>query len=1296
VEIADQPSAEDLLGQVKISGATLKGYKNSFGGTKIHLERAITSEIVRWAKEPISEDNLAVLLDQAGMGKTVVAQDVLLGLEKEGVVVLSIKADEISGIINTRTLQERLGLPDTIERVLSRLATTNQVVLLIDQIDALSLSLAHDQTSLNVLLERIARVRQLLPSVKIIISCRIFDFNNDPRLSNLSVNKNFRLSPLTVDEIKAVLGQIDVQYENLERATKTLLQTPLHLDLFARVAVEITAETSSGRLPANLQGLNSLQDLYAGLWRYVICKHDPRAPRIAARERALKLIAEQMDAKQEVAVPKSLITSANDDELTKAAQWLASQGILIESKNSWNLLHQTFFDYCYAKNFVESGASLYEMVKSGEQGLFLRSQIVHILNYWRGINQTEYLRELFSFLTSTEIRFHLRDHILRWFGALPAPTEDEWLIAHRFLHSDEGERLHWCMRGNVGWFKHLKPNFSHALKSNDDPKIDNEVFPFLNFIFDRESSEIIEMVRPFLGRNEVWNKRIRSLFWNVKNWQGETLKFFEEVFKLMPEAERRDFYEINLIAKTDPKAVCRMIRTALEEEVEQIEEDNESFSLMSFRSDLEHLNGSSVIEALELVSERESEYFLREMLPWLERVLQLSKEPDESSFYFRSDLLSSGLDYTAYVVLWQIAKSFRTALINVAKADRRVFLEFIERLKTLRYDTAQRLLAQAFEQSPEEYASEALEFLVTDNRRLMLGAKEAFDSRQLIRAIVPYLNQQQAARLENAILALPKFIGFPYPKYPRYSFLQQFYLMNGFLPEKLTDYGKKYHAELQRKFPDIIISESPSLSEGGFVGSPISDEVIGKMSDRAWLSAFRKYSKGFRHEEFLKGGAEQLSSVLAREVKAQPERFYALAMRAPLDIDSAYITAFINGLADSFAPAEILHEVVRRFSAIKNEKTARATASALEKRAKENLPDDLLDILEAKTRGTAGEDEEWWRREEKQNKRNYDTLNDSPYTSYLNSNRGAIFRAVMRVLDARNKTESKQRKWEILKFTAATGSIALKAGVIEELLYLFNDEPEKSVILFEELINQSPILLFTHYALEFIYWTTPTYFKKMENFIEVAMTSEYESVQERAATLACLAPLYKQISEDAEASKHANDLANKAKNSGNPACRRGAVNVYASNLNDRNIRPLSIAGLTSMLGDSDEQVKRKMSRVFYNADDSQFYDLQPFIELYAESKFSDDVERDLAEFLWKYGNLTPEWSLSIIKTILRTRKTDNQFSRDGEYYVRLVLQIYKMPIVSTVTRRQALDLFDDLMRHFTYDASRILNEWDSR
>ena len=53
------------------------------------------------------------------------------------------------------------------------------VMILVDQLDALSLTLSRDQTTLSILLSTIARLRNV-KRVRILTSCRTFDLHNDP------------------------------------------------------------------------------------------------------------------------------------------------------------------------------------------------------------------------------------------------------------------------------------------------------------------------------------------------------------------------------------------------------------------------------------------------------------------------------------------------------------------------------------------------------------------------------------------------------------------------------------------------------------------------------------------------------------------------------------------------------------------------------------------------------------------------------------------------------------------------------------------------------------------------------------------------------------------------------------------------------------------------------------------------------------------------------------------------------------------------------------------------------------
>ena len=143
----------------------------------------MVGDILAWAGRT-DDDQVAVLLDQAGMGKSAVLRDVLSELEGAGVDVLAIKADlQLEDVTEDDDMTQALRLPDSVYRVVARLAALSPVVVLIDQIDALSLSLAHDQKALNVILDLVARLRTIA-GVHILLSCRTFDFNTDPRFQN--------------------------------------------------------------------------------------------------------------------------------------------------------------------------------------------------------------------------------------------------------------------------------------------------------------------------------------------------------------------------------------------------------------------------------------------------------------------------------------------------------------------------------------------------------------------------------------------------------------------------------------------------------------------------------------------------------------------------------------------------------------------------------------------------------------------------------------------------------------------------------------------------------------------------------------------------------------------------------------------------------------------------------------------------------------------------------------------------------------------------------------------------------
>lgn len=85
---------DELRNAIAKTGSLLRQHPNKFGATDIHIQREVVTQIVEWLLgDGDDKKNVAMLLDQAGMGKTVIMRDVLTRLEDE-ICVLAIKADQ--------------------------------------------------------------------------------------------------------------------------------------------------------------------------------------------------------------------------------------------------------------------------------------------------------------------------------------------------------------------------------------------------------------------------------------------------------------------------------------------------------------------------------------------------------------------------------------------------------------------------------------------------------------------------------------------------------------------------------------------------------------------------------------------------------------------------------------------------------------------------------------------------------------------------------------------------------------------------------------------------------------------------------------------------------------------------------------------------------------------------------------------------------------------------------------------------------------------------------------------------
>lgn len=1284
---------ENLRISVKSASSLLRQHRHTIATTGIHIPRAIVTEVVTWVQQEVEDlKNVAMLTDQAGMGKTVVLRDALCELEALGVDTLAIKADQqLSEIKTLSDIQQRLELAQSVVETVERLAKLNRVVVLIDQVDALSLSLAHDQQTLNVVLDLIARLRRIA-NVRIVISCRLFDRNSDHRLKQMTVDQQFTLSKLSDQEIETALASVNVSFKSLPKPTQELLRTPLHLDLFA-LAVE-----NNDHLAVQ-QGINSLQELYNCLWNDVIRRYDPYTPSPADCEEVLYRLTDYMHHNQRISAPHSILETTETRYLQLAVHWLASVGILIRGNAGWSLLHQTFFDYCYARRFVERGRDIVAEILDSDQGLFVRPQLIQVMSYLRGTDPNRYIQALNHLLNEPRLRYHLRDLLLRWFGALSDPTDDEWLLAQRILIDPARRHLFLsAVSGNPRWFDRVRETYLQSWL-NDGSIIDTQVIPYLASLVDVAQTEVIKIVEPLWNRSEEWVQRTRFLLSSIRRWYSmDAIGLFEQYMNHLPTLDRLPLYDLAAVARAHPPTICRLVHQIFDhvlaqylmrkeqEQKESGENDVHLFGRTLLYSELGAMDHSQLAEVITVVSQADPKLFLDLMLPWLEKALVQHRPPrGESSDYYFFDELSHNWYGNTYKTQYAFIHGLITALITVARSNPDDFRERAALLASWPYETPQQLLTHLYRAVPEVYAHDACAFLVADPRRLDLGDSEQYDSRQVIKAIYPYLNATARSQLETHILSyapVHKHLGI---NALRWRGIEQITLLQVIPEPYLSPAGIRKLREWERKFPGFQASENPLTARGGVVGSPIPSDCAQRMSDKSWLRAMRKYQKGVQHEDFLKGGAHQLSQVLENMVKEEPERFYQLFCRVPDDIDDAYVMAFMNGFAESTAPAEWLYAVIRQFAVAEDRDLKRAVAWAIEKRVSDGIPADIVDLLQGYVHEKAGDDEWWWSKG-----KNHGDV----HHSYLNSDRGSAYRVLMRIQDHDATPEAIQQKWRLIELACADKSTALRVGAIHGLVYMIRHDHKRAISCFRQLVSGHELLLASELSREFLYWAMRNNFLVLEPYIRDMMYYPEEATQKRGAELVCIAALSPAAFESEDARQAAEKLVEDVM-TGPPAWRRGAAHIYAHNI-ARDVEDKCLPKLMALLGDDDGQVQQLIGSVFFDLDASHFFTLRAFMEEYVHS--IDIPEHQFLKYLWKHGLLDPTWTLAIICRIINQIHAQPQgFYLSGiDELIRLVLQIYRDPTTDSCLRQEAMDVFDELIHQFEGQVRRVLSEWDSR
>ncbi len=907
-------SYETAIKHTKLASFDIKNINNQFGEIEhTHIKRSETNNLFNWVLSDLEADqkNIAVLEANAGLGKSVILKDLLDELNKVEIPVLAIKADKYYAQ-NRISLEEKLfQQPDiSIEEVISAIAEEHQkIVILIDQIDALSQTLSSSRDYL-LTYNRLIDSMSYFSEVRIVISIRTFDLNYDSDLSLYKSGKihRVRLNPLKKEEVESILKHYSV--EKASEKLLELLRIPNHLNIFCKL---------KNKSKSSLDSLKSLNDLNTALWTELTDKSKKQALKV---KQLLYSIATKMYEVQQITI-SNLFYEGHPKEFN----FLKSNYIISEDSKGIQFFHQTFYDFVFAKQFVEKGKSLVHYIDENGQSLYVRQTIKMVLEYLREYNHDNYIETIKELLISTKHRFHVKMLCINTLAIANIPTRKEKNLFKNYIKLNLGY-LDVFLSSTISdsWMQYTINQ--KILVQNliiDKPReklIDEKEIALRNNLVTRaiinNLSTSLDRIISFLRSlpNSFDNKigLIQRILINAEDWDNKDLvQLFDEFLPYYDESKnkRDNFWFFNILQKITiyyPDYVSEKVKPIL----------LSIFERPSYSTSLNY--------DLKQVLEKYYDVHPKKMYDLLLNVMTTVVEenifddsmvevnsPLYKSLYF-ADVGIKGVSLNADEELFDYLSKYRKylSLKDIAKTK-----DFFNKYKNSNSIPILKLCIHSLIENPQEYSKESLELIkIIHSKNGFLSYDDNFQylCRTLIGKTFVCFSSGEKEEVIDIIFSVKHIYEqrvYEDGDKKRHSLhmagKKEYIFINSIPKEEIQKNNrlKKRYQELNRKFGKIEIKpmdESRMISYA--VGAPLEGSAYEHMSIRDWEKTLLKFNDSYvgnRFDDPSKGGKLEHSRAFKDAVSKKPENFadFIVKINGKNGISIDYIISGLEGLVEA-------------------------------------------------------------------------------------------------------------------------------------------------------------------------------------------------------------------------------------------------------------------------------------------------------------------------------------------------------------------------------------------------------------
>lgn len=875
------------------------------------IDREETEQILEWIQNPLEikngklEDPVLTLAGNAGTGKTTILKHLYDRLNSLSIPVLGIKADRVN-YESYESFRVDLNLSENLDQVLATIATkSGKVVLLVDQIDALSLSLSKNRSPIHNYTNFITKAAQI-KNARIVVSCRVFDLNNDPRLKMFNSKKVIEVKPLPVESVEQILKRIqNLQIGVVSEKLKELLSIPLHLDVFTRLDLE----------KVQVNELTTLESLYSRLWDQKLLfspSHDYERLRLFLSNCAYDMFQNQ--------VIHAYISSY--EAYQEEYKFLFSEGLIVRAGENGRLafFHQTFFDYTLARSFVAEGKSISKDIKEAHQGLFIRNKMRAVISYLRSTKSRQYLEEINEIALSSAFRFHIKVLLIKDICSTLNPSKKEKDLIRTLLNQPDFTHVVFESLNSI-WFKALSLDVKTLLITSS-----SEHFNSVRWLCARTVEDDEEVVIDFLKNLPDFNEKEKFICEVLFHFKAFETNGFKLVFNSARDYLRNydnSFLYYHILEHASVKWPDWVLDELFEDLKKRFNSIDKLELYRSYREIIEH-DAYDVYKKVFSNTPQKAYHFYKKCLNFLVS----STETDYFSRHKVQDQAFIGFERESdhhyrtnyHFIIPVLIKEF---LVSNIETDTEFVLEELKELSLSKYSTMGYLFFWIALESPHLTKDLALDFLFG-----WLDKEETRGEGRFDKLFFEYLSQhyenfdeQQRQTFARIVLAIKDPIRAygEEPKLNKYYGESQISLLSripdGALKKDRRLYGLK--KELERKW-DIIRKERTPFSRFEKPRVPnLPDSAIQNMPFLHWQNFISKYPETTKVDEYplYYDNARKLKELIKPE---NLEHFEKLGRKfisdesIPLVLCSNLLEALSKGGSDINLILELYEQLIQR------------------------------------------------------------------------------------------------------------------------------------------------------------------------------------------------------------------------------------------------------------------------------------------------------------------------------------------------------------------------------------------------